>query len=46
MGLALLLVFVGASLAFSLRAWVSYGEDPYKTSRGSGDDKDTPLVVA
>ncbi len=50
MGLFLLVIFVGGSLAFSLRAWASYDERGLETADGhserSGDEKETPWVVA
>lgn len=50
MALFLLIVFVGASLAFSLRAWMAYDEDPYGTSDIHSDDstnkENVPLTTA
>ncbi len=50
MGLFLLVLFVGGSLAFALRAWASYDEEP---NRAADDDfcegdrqEETPLLVA
>ena len=49
MALFLLIVFIGASLAFSLRAWMHYDEDPYKTNKTDsqelGDKGDGPLTA-
>ena len=50
MGLLLLIVFVGGSLAFALRAWARYDEEPYRFPEADSEDaalkKETPLVVA
>jgi hypothetical protein len=49
-GMFLLVIFVGGSLAFSLRAWASYDEHDCGVtsahSQGLDDREDTPLVVA
>jgi len=49
MGLFLLVLFVGGSLAFALRAWATYDEDPLRTagadSEEAASEKETPLVA-
>ena len=40
MGLFFLVLFVGGSLAFALRAWASYDEEPYKSSDGQKGEPD------
>ena len=50
MGLFLLVLFVGGSLALALRAWTSYDKELYRFPEADSDDaafkKETPLVVA
>jgi len=46
MGLFLLVLFVGGSLAFALRAWASYGEGAHQTPDAAAGKKETPLIVA
>jgi len=50
LALFLLVVFVGAALAFSLRAWMSYDEGPYSVGEsdtpGAAREENTVLTVA
>lgn len=50
MGLFLLVLFVGASLALTLRAWTGSDGDPYRApeagSREAANEQQTALVVA
>jgi len=50
MGLFLLVLFVGGSLALALRAWTSYDKELYRFPEADSDDaafkKETPLLVA
>jgi amino acid transporter len=50
MGLVLLVIFVGGSLAFSLWAWAGYDHSGFDTAGAHSeearrDEKDTPLVL-
>ena len=47
MGLFLLVLFVGGSLAFALRAWATYDESAHPAAGAdSANEKETPLIVA